>query len=204
MHRGALDSCVVNRRFLLYGSLAAVVLTFAVVSSASATTELSADGVDALRETAPSAPGTEPAATPGTSTDEPASSEPARGEDIPTDQEVSKTQASGDDAAEVEAAGEDRDCSDFSTQEEAQEYFEGQGGDETNNVDNLDADSDGVACESLPSGSAPSGGIDTGGGGTADKVVEHADGPAAFVGLGAALGLLLGLAAVALRRPPAD
>jgi hypothetical protein len=39
----------------------------------------------------------------------------------------------------------DRDCSDFSTQLEAQQYF-----DENGDVDNLDRDGDGVACESLP------------------------------------------------------
>lgn len=46
--------------------------------------------------------------------------------------------------------GIDYNCSDFSTQAEAQAYFEGQGGSPTNNVDGLDANGDGVACESLP------------------------------------------------------
>ena len=44
----------------------------------------------------------------------------------------------------------DKDCSDFKVQDEAQTYFEGKGGSPTNNVDKLDADHDGIACESLP------------------------------------------------------
>ena len=44
----------------------------------------------------------------------------------------------------------DMDCSDFSVQDEAQTYFEGKGGSPTNNVDRLDSDHDGIACESLP------------------------------------------------------
>jgi micrococcal nuclease len=46
--------------------------------------------------------------------------------------------------------GEDKDCKDFSTHAEAQSYFESKGGSPTNNVDRLDADHDGLACESLP------------------------------------------------------
>lgn len=44
----------------------------------------------------------------------------------------------------------DKDCKDFATHAEAQAYFEGKGGSQTNNVDKLDADRDGIACESLP------------------------------------------------------
>lgn len=43
----------------------------------------------------------------------------------------------------------DYDCSNFSTQEEAQEFFENAGGPEED-YHNLDKDGDGVACESLP------------------------------------------------------
>lgn len=44
----------------------------------------------------------------------------------------------------------DKDCSDFSTQHEAQEYFESKGGSPTNNVDKLDgSDHDGKVCETL-------------------------------------------------------
>lgn len=42
----------------------------------------------------------------------------------------------------------DYDCSDFSSQSEAQEFFEDEGGSE-NDYHNLDRDGDGVACESL-------------------------------------------------------
>lgn len=44
----------------------------------------------------------------------------------------------------------DMNCSDFATQAEAQAYFESHGGSPTNNVDGLDRDHDGIACESLP------------------------------------------------------
>lgn len=44
----------------------------------------------------------------------------------------------------------DKDCKDFTTHQEAQDYFIAKGGSSTNNVDNLDADHDGLACESLP------------------------------------------------------
>ena len=40
----------------------------------------------------------------------------------------------------------DMDCTDFSSHDEAQEYYEGQDGD----PDGLDRDDDGVACETLP------------------------------------------------------
>lgn len=47
-------------------------------------------------------------------------------------------------------SGGDKDCSDFSTQAEAQSYFDGKGGSSTNNVDKLDgSDHDGRVCESL-------------------------------------------------------
>lgn len=47
-------------------------------------------------------------------------------------------------------SGGDKDCSDFATHAEAQAYFESKGGSPTNNADKLDADRDGIACESLP------------------------------------------------------
>lgn len=43
----------------------------------------------------------------------------------------------------------DYDCSDFSTQAEAQRFFESEGGPQED-YHNLDRDDDGVACESLP------------------------------------------------------
>lgn len=47
----------------------------------------------------------------------------------------------------VELPESDYDCSDFSTQEEAQDFFEEAG---SGDPHNLDRDSDGVVCESLP------------------------------------------------------
>jgi hypothetical protein len=44
----------------------------------------------------------------------------------------------------------DKNCSDFSTQAEAQAWFNSHGGSASNDVAGLDADHDGVACESLP------------------------------------------------------
>ncbi|OGG85844.1 hypothetical protein A2392_00275 [Candidatus Kaiserbacteria bacterium RIFOXYB1_FULL_46_14] len=44
----------------------------------------------------------------------------------------------------------DKDCSDFSTQAEAQAHFEAGGGSPTYDYDRLDGDHDGVVCESLP------------------------------------------------------
>jgi hypothetical protein len=41
----------------------------------------------------------------------------------------------------------DRDCPDFATQKDAQQYFESIGGTSTNNADRLDANHNGVACE---------------------------------------------------------
>jgi micrococcal nuclease len=45
--------------------------------------------------------------------------------------------------------GGDRDCSDFSTQQQAQDYFESNGG-PASDPDRLDGDGDGEVCESLP------------------------------------------------------
>lgn len=44
----------------------------------------------------------------------------------------------------------DYDCSDFSTQQLAQKYFVDQGGSAKKNVDDLDANHNGIACESNP------------------------------------------------------
>jgi Excalibur calcium-binding domain len=49
------------------------------------------------------------------------------------------------------ASGADRDCSDFSTQPEAQQFFLAQGG-PASDPHRLDGDNDGIACESLPGG----------------------------------------------------
>lgn len=95
----------------------------------------------------------------------------------------------------------DRDCVDFATQEEAQRFFDRHGGSRNNNVDGLDRNRNGVACESLPSESgAPVGGIDTGGGGTA--TASGGGSPLPFALGGAGLGLLVVLLASSLRRRP--
>ncbi len=44
----------------------------------------------------------------------------------------------------------DRDCPDFPNQAAAQAFFVEHGGSSANNFDDLDADHDGIACESLP------------------------------------------------------
>jgi endonuclease YncB( thermonuclease family) len=56
----------------------------------------------------------------------------------------------------------DRDCSDFSTQREAQNYFESLG---PGDPDQLDGDGDGRACEDLPCPCSSGGGSPGGGGG---------------------------------------
>lgn len=49
------------------------------------------------------------------------------------------------------SSGGDKDCKDFSSQSEAQAYFNSKGGSASNNVDRLDgSDHDGLVCESLP------------------------------------------------------
>ena len=44
----------------------------------------------------------------------------------------------------------DKNCSDFSTQQEAQQYFDSMGGSPMNNVDGLDNNHNGIVCEGLP------------------------------------------------------
>jgi endonuclease YncB( thermonuclease family) len=63
------------------------------------------------------------------------------------------------------SAAADRDCSDFSTQAEAQRYFVSHGGSPSNDFDRLDADHDGIACESLPCPCSTEQGGSAGGGG---------------------------------------
>jgi hypothetical protein len=102
-------------------------------------------------------------------------------------------------AAPAALAQADKDCADFSSQAEAQAYFEANGGSPTNNVDNLDADHDGQACEAFDYGGDGGGG--TGGGGTGGN-----DGDLPFTGpndtmlpAGTAL-VLAGLALVGVTR----
>jgi Excalibur calcium-binding domain len=93
-------------------------------------------------------------------------------------------------------AAPDRDCSDFSSQAEAQAAFEADG---PGDPENLDADGDGVACENLAGGTespvveAPSGGVPAGDGSTSDDGTVRL----ALGGLGLAVA---GGAAYAARR----
>ena len=64
------------------------------------------------------------------------------------------------------APAADKNCSDFTNQAQAQSYFVSHGGSASNNFDNLDADHDGVACESLPCPCSTSAGSGAGGGGS--------------------------------------
>lgn len=56
------------------------------------------------------------------------------------------------DSANLEGGttGPDKNCSDFTTHAEAQDYFIASGGSAEHDVDGLDPDHDGIACESLP------------------------------------------------------
>lgn len=60
------------------------------------------------------------------------------------------TQGESTEQSATDTSSRDKDCSDFSTHAEAQGYFVSKGGSATNNVDRLDSDHDGTACESLP------------------------------------------------------
>jgi len=81
-----------------------------------------------------------------------------------------------DNAPEGTAAqAADRNCPSFASPEEAQDFFEENGGSPDNNFNGLDADGDGEACEDSfaddqgDDAAAPSGGVDTGLGGTAGE-----------------------------------
>ena len=114
----------------------------------------------------------------------------------------SNTQSTDQDSSgtNVTRTGRDRDCRDFASHEAAQRFFDRHGGSSTNNFDDLDRDHDGKACEDLPSESAPVGGIDTGGGGTAPTADAASSSPLPFVLGGAGAGLLLVLLGSSLRR----
>jgi Excalibur calcium-binding domain/LPXTG cell wall anchor motif len=90
----------------------------------------------------------------------------------------------------------DKDCADFSSQAEAQAYFEANGGSPTNNVDNLDADHDGQACEAFDYGDGGAGGDGTGGN---DSDLPFTGTNTTLLPAGAAL-VLAGLALVGVTR----
>lgn len=68
---------------------------------------------------------------------------------MPTNAPTSSAVGSIQRTTAVSAIG-DKGCSDFTTHANAQAYFISKGGSASNNVDGLDGDHDGVACESLP------------------------------------------------------
>lgn len=102
-------------------------------------------------------------------------------------QDDSTTEEAGDSAASG--------CSAYTTQEEAQKALD----EDTSDPLNLDPDGNGIACENLPSESDPSGGVQTGGGGTAGVPGPPTAAPAGLV-LVALLGAAGALALVGGRR----
>jgi LPXTG-motif cell wall-anchored protein len=81
----------------------------------------------------------------------------------------------------------DRDCKDFSSQAAAQAYFDANGGSPSNNVDNLDADHDGQACEAFAYTASSNQQAATATGGTLPRTGEH-DSLAVLAGLLLAVG----------------
>ena len=117
--------------------------------------------------------------------------------------------ASGEESEDVGTTGEnsedgsgDRDCADFDSQEEAQNFFEQQRGQDGEDPDRLDADGDGQACEDSDFGdNFPNGGVETGFGGVDGRATTVSSVNVPLAAGGTALALLsLGLAALALRR----
>lgn len=173
--------------FLMVVMAAAASLALGPAALAQTTIEL--PGVPDDEPSQPSEPQAEPDATQGDelqAPDEEVGAQEAQEDNPPTE---------GGGNAKTAQQG-DRDCADFGSQEDAQDYFEEQGG-PGDDPDRLDEDSDGVACESL---GAPTGGVDTGGGGTAISEATSTS-PLSFIAGGALFGLLLaGVAGRALRR----
>lgn len=66
-----------------------------------------------------------------------------------TPKPVTQTSGSTGNTATNTSNSGDKDCADFNTHAEAQAYFNSNGGSPSNNVDRLDNDHDGIACESL-------------------------------------------------------
>lgn len=107
----------------------------------------------------------------------------------------------------------DLNCPDFASQQEAQDFFEAQGG-PAEDPHNLDADNDGQACEDsdfggggggtdvggagADDGATPKGGVDSGFGPTAGPRVEGGVPPLAIGLVLVVLGM--GLTAIVLRR----
>jgi LPXTG-motif cell wall-anchored protein len=97
-------------------------------------------------------------------------------------------------------AAQDKDCKDFSTQAAAQAFFEAHGGSPSNNVDNLDADHDGKACESLPSGAISGATSPAPTGQATAESLPRTGSSGMLAPLGLAFVLIGGLAVLASRR----
>lgn len=114
----------------------------------------SAGGLPAAREKAEStlcSPKAAPTTTTTTSPPTTSSTAPTSGA-APDAPSANRRVVPGNDAPAPQRAGRpagDRDCADFATQQQAQRYFESIGGSATNNADRLDANGNGIACESL-------------------------------------------------------
>ena len=128
----------------------------------------------------------------------PAQTTPTPSQDPAAGAAQTPTEDSDADAAGA-GTGTDRDCADFQTQAEAQEYFDSQGGSPTNNVDNLDEDADGVPCENLIGN--PVGGVDAGVRAGAPEVTSGEAGVTAPLVLAAALLASAWLVAWLRRQP---
>lgn len=90
----------------------------------------------------------------------------------------------------------DRDCPDFDSHEQAQAFFDRHGGSASENVDRLDGDSDGLACEDYEYSGSRSGGGDNdndegGQQSDGDDPGELPESSTTPVGSGAPLSLLL-------------
>lgn len=114
----------------------------------------SAGGLPAARQTAESAlcgPKAAAPTTKATTSTTTSSAAPTTTTEVQSPS-VNRRVVPGNDAPTPKRAGRpagDRDCADFATQQQAQRYFESIGGSATNNADRLDANGNGVACESL-------------------------------------------------------
>lgn len=74
---------------------------------------------------------------------------PTKAKFSPTPIPIYDPPASTNTSTNTSASG-DKNCSDFPTHADAQSYFTSHGGSPSNNVDGLDRDHDGIACETLP------------------------------------------------------
>ncbi len=140
------------------------------------------------------------------------------GDEPPVEAQGSGTRAEAAGSDDATNGRDDLNCEDFRFQEDAQDFFDRQGGLEGGDEDRLDedpGDDDGDACEDLPSrdvqgGSSggsdldddgtPSGGVDSGFGPKAPAPEVGAPPGTLIVGAGLGVFMLIGLGIVRLRR----